>query len=110
MHSVFAVKVRTQAIGADEAVALRRRFLSNIRRGLFEILAIAPSHYERAQNLILAYGFRYGLRTLDALQISVAAHLPNGLLDGIVASDRAFCDVAASEGFLVLIPDREIDP
>ena len=61
MHSVFALKVRSQAINADDATALRRRFLSDIRGGVFEVLALAQTHYERAERLIASYGFHYRL-------------------------------------------------
>ena len=62
----------------------------------FEVLALAQTHYERAEQLIASYGFRHGLRTLDALQLSVAGELPESLLDHIVASDRALCEVAGA--------------
>lgn len=106
MHSVFALKVRSQAINADDATALRRRFLSDIRSGVFEILALALPHYERAEQLIASYGFHYGLRTLDALQLSVAGELPKSLLDHVVASDRAFREVATLERFSVIDPEH----
>jgi predicted nucleic acid-binding protein len=106
MHSVFALKVRSQAIDADDATALRRRFLSDIRSGVFEVLALAQTHYERAERLISSYGFHYGLRTLDALQLSVAAELPKSILDHIVASDRALSEVATLESFSVIDPEH----
>jgi uncharacterized protein with PIN domain len=106
MYSVFALKVRSQAINTDEATALRRRFLSDIRAGVFEVLALAQAHYERAEQLIASYGFRHRLRTLDALQLSVAGGLPPGLLDHVVASDRALGDVAILEQFSVIDPEE----
>jgi predicted nucleic acid-binding protein len=106
MHSVFALKVRSQAIEADDATALRRRFLSDIRSGVFEVLALAQIHYEWAERLISSYGFHYGLRTLDALQLSVAAELPKSILDHIVASDRALGEVATLENSSVIDPEH----
>ena len=106
MHSVFALKVRCQAIGADDATVLRRRFLSDIRSGVSQVLALTPSHYERAERLIASYGFRYRLRTLDALQLSVAGDLPEDLLDHVVASDGALCEVATLERFSVINPEH----
>ena len=105
MHSVFALKVRFQAINADDATALRRRFLSDIRSGVFEVLALAQTHYERAEQLMVSYGFRYGLRTLDALQLSVVGALPRSLLDHVVASDQALREVATLEQFSVIDPE-----
>ena len=106
MHSVFALKVRSHAINADDATALRRRFLSDIRSGVFEVLALAQTHYERTERLISSYGFHYGLRTLDALQLSVAGELPKSLLDHLVASDRALREVATLENFSVIDPEH----
>jgi uncharacterized protein len=106
MYSVFALEVRSKAINADHATALRRRFLSDIRSGVFEILALMLPHYERAEQLIASYGFRYRLRTLDALQLSVAGNLPESLLDHVVASDRALRDVATLERFSVINPEH----
>lgn len=105
MHSVFALKVRSQAISAADATALRRRFLSDIRSAVFEVLALAQSHYERAEQLIASYGFRYRLRTLDALQLSVAGALPKSLLDHVVASDQAVREVATLERLSVVNPE-----
>ena len=76
IQSVFAVKVRSDAISLEEAATLRRGFLSDIRDGAFEVLALALHHYRRAEQLIESYGFRHRLRTLDALQLSVATELP----------------------------------
>ena len=106
MHSVFALKVRSRVIDADDATALRRRFLADIRGGVFEVLALTQSHYERAERLIVAYGFHYGLRTLDALQLAVVGELPSSLLDHVVASDRVFREVAVLERFSVIDPEH----
>ena len=105
MHSVFALKVRSRAIDADDATALRRRFLADIRSGNFGVLALAPAHYERAEQIIASYGFHKGIRTLDALQLSVAGALPKSLLDHFVASDRALCEVAVLERLSVINPE-----
>src|ERR1035438_2011104 len=91
---------------ADDATALRRRFLSDIRSGVFEVIALAQIHYEWAERLISSYGFHYGLRTLDALQLSVAGELPKSLLDHLVASDRALREVATLENFSVIDPEH----
>ena len=106
MHSVLALKVRSHAISPADAEVLRRKFLADIRDGVFEVLALTSAHYNRAEQLITSYGFRHRLRTLDALQLSVAADLPAGSLDQIVASDRTLCDVAILERLPVLNPER----
>ena len=106
MHSVLAIKVRTQAISSVEASALKRRFLADIHSGVFEVLALTPAHYTRAEQFIAAYGFQRGIRTLDALQLSVAADLPAGSLDYVVSSDRTLCEVAIAENLSVINPEN----
>jgi len=54
---------------------------------------------------MVSYGFRYGLRTLDALQLSVVGALPRSLLDHVVASDQALREVATLEQFSVIDPE-----
>ena len=70
-----------------------------------EFWHLAPAHYERAEQIIASYGFHKGIRTLDALQLSVAGALPKSLLDHFVASDRALCEVAALERLSVINPE-----
>ncbi|MEK7409067.1 MAG: type II toxin-antitoxin system VapC family toxin [Acidobacteriota bacterium] len=103
MQSVFAGKVRTHAITLAEASKLRRAFLSDIRHRSFEVLAVTGPHYRRAERLIELHGVSQRLRTLDALQLAVALGLrQRALLDYFVASDKALCTIAATEGLPVV--------
>jgi hypothetical protein len=46
------------------------------------------------------------LRTLDALQLSVALDLrTQGMLDHLVCADKGFIDVATAEGLAVINPE-----
>ena len=57
--------------------------------------------------LIIRYGDRKGLRTLDALQLAVALDVQHRVgLDALVAADKAFCEVATLEGLAVLNPEH----
>jgi len=64
-------------------------------------------HYPAAERLIIRYGDRQGLRTLDALQLAVALEVQDRVgVDALVAADKVFCAVATLEGFAVLNPEH----
>lgn len=64
-------------------------------------------HFQRAERLIEVYAAGLGLRTLDALQLSVALDLnADQLIDTVVAADRILCDVARREGLVVIDPEN----
>jgi len=97
-RSAFAVKVRTGATSATTASALWIQLLSDVAVGVFEVLPIADSHYELAEQLIGQYAFQFRLRTLDALQLAVALERnEHAALDGFVLADQALSDMAAAE-------------
>jgi hypothetical protein len=57
--------------------------------------------------LVRLYATDYALRTLDALQVSVAMDLKRrGVISELVASDRNLCNVAALEGLTVINPSE----
>jgi uncharacterized protein len=107
MYSVVALKARSHAISSEEASDARIRFLADISAAAIDVLALSPSHYDGAERLIGAYGASQGLRTLDALQLSVAVGLPPGTVDYVVSSDRRFCAVAQAEKLAVINPETD---
>jgi hypothetical protein len=105
--SVFAGKVRTGVIAAADFQLLRRRFLTEASRRQFSVVRMTGYHFQEAQRLITKHGPTQGLRTLDALQLSVAFDLRNrGLLDGLVCADQRFIALALTEGFAVIDPEQ----
>jgi predicted nucleic acid-binding protein len=105
--SVFATKVRTGEIDEDAALVARRRLESDLGRRNLLMAAVRNEHFEIARNLLVAYGTARSLRTLDALQLSVAVGLRRaGLAPIFVAADQRLCDVAELEGFQVTNPER----
>ena len=106
IQSVFAKKVRTGIITAADFQALRRRFLADLSKRKFIIVRITNSHYQEAERLLCRHGLAQGLRTLDALQLSVALDLRGrGKLDHFVCSDTQLCGVAGAEGLSVINPE-----
>ena len=105
MHSVLAGKVRTGQMDATDEGTVRKRFRSDVRKRRFQVVRVSAGHFQRAERLIEAYGAR-GLRTLDALQLSVALDLnADHLIENLVAGDRILCEVAGREGLAVVDPE-----
>lgn len=66
---------------------------------------VAHRHFQIAETLIRTHAVDYALRTLDAMQLSVALDLQRrGAASDLVASDKNLCSVAALEGLTVLNP------
>jgi predicted nucleic acid-binding protein len=107
LHSALALKMRTGHLNGEESAALRIRFLDDVANGALALVSVGDSHYLTAEGLIIRYGDRLGLRTLDALQLAVALDVQNRVgVEAFVAADKALCEVAALEGLDVLNPER----
>ena len=105
IQSVFATKVRTGVIGKSTLDQLRGLFFSDLAKGRFEVVLLARRHFQSAETLIRTHAVDYALRTLDALQLSVALDLHRrGAASDLVASDRNLCRVASLEALTVLNP------
>lgn len=90
--SIFAGKVRTGVITEADFQLLRRRFLTDVTQRQFSVIRLTGFHYQEAERLINQHAPRRSLRTLDALQLSVALDLrTRGMLDQFVCADRSFC-------------------
>lgn len=102
----MAGKVRIRQITPAEMTAVRQRFRSDTRKRRFHVVAIAARHFVRAEALIQDYGEAYGLRALDALQLSVALDLhAHHLIEDFVVADRVLCQVAPMAGLAIINPE-----
>lgn len=107
MESVFALKVRTGEIDQSSASIARRRLQADLGRRRLLVAAVNDEHFRVARHLLLQYGVAEALRTLDALQLSVALGLKRaGLVGTFVAADQKLCRVATLEGFAVTNPEQ----
>lgn len=107
VQSVFARKVRSGVIDADDAVRLRKLFLEDMASQIFRVIELTRGHYAGAAELIQRHGISLGLRTLDSLQLAVALSLHRrGAVESVVASDKILCKVAGVEGMPVIDPER----
>jgi uncharacterized protein len=106
LQSVFAGKVRTRAIVEADLELLRARFLQDISQRELRIIRMTDGHYREAERLIQQHGVRRSLRTLDALQLSVALALHRRVaLDAFVCADQGLCSVAQEEGLRIINPE-----
>jgi PIN domain-containing protein len=107
IQSVFAGKVRMGVITESDFQLLRRRFLTDVTKGQLQVIRMTGFHYQEAERLLKKHATSRGLRTLDALQLSVALDLRRrGTLDHFVCADRNFCIVAALEGLSLINPEQ----
>ncbi|MBI3696895.1 MAG: hypothetical protein HY238_18935 [Acidobacteria bacterium] len=84
---------------------LRGLFFADLAKGRFEVVLLARRHFHGAEALVRAHAVDRALRTLDAIQLSVALDLKRrGVASELVASDRDLCAAAAVEGLTVLNP------
>jgi hypothetical protein len=104
--SGFASKVRTGVLSTADFQRLRGLFLADVKRRLFKPVRILNVHYRMAGDLIGSHGMSRQLRTLDALQLSVALRMHRATpVDHFVCADQRLCDIAALEGLAVINPE-----
>jgi len=107
LHSVLAKKVRTGLLSEADFQALSRRFREDVRTKKFEVIRNQSFHFQTAQLLIRRLGTKNNLRTLDALQLSVALSLRSARREVIlVCADQALCQIATLEGLRVINPEK----
>jgi predicted nucleic acid-binding protein len=105
--SAFAIKVRTGEFDDVEFARLRGLFATHVARRRYDVFRLLNVHYDGSRDLIVKHGLRRQIRTLDALQLSVALHLHQAInIDQFVCADQRLCDIAALEGLPVLNPGQ----
>ena len=103
--SAFATKVRTGQMNPSEYLQLRGGFSADVLNRVYQIARLQPKHFDRAKILIDTYGLKQQIRTLDALQLSVALEIHRGdPIDDFACSDRRLCEVARLSGLSVIMP------
>ena len=108
IESVFAIKVRTGQLDPSGQVLARRRLRADISRGPIRIgPPIGELHYQQARQLLIRHGATMSLRSLDAIQLSVALDLlQTGAISGLVAADQRLCQVAEASGCPAINPEN----
>lgn len=111
MESVFALKLRTGEIDLASLMLARRRLEADLAKRRLLVAGVREEEFRRARRLLIEHGVKEALRTLDALQLSVALALKEaGLATVFVAADQRLCRVAEVEGFTTLNPEQPAVP
>ena len=107
MESVFALKARAGEIDQKAVLIARRRLEADLGHRRLLVAAVNDEHFRGARHLLFKHGAVEALRTLDALQLSVALGLKRAeLVTVFVAADQKLCRVATLEGFAVTNPEQ----
>jgi predicted nucleic acid-binding protein len=105
MQSVLALKMRAGELSSAKSAVALRRFRGDLRRRRFRLVSLRIRHYEMAERLIEVHGISSRLRTLDSLHLAVALDLHRkGLIDSIIAADKALCQVSSLEQLPAIDP------
>ncbi len=83
MESVLAIKVRSGQLDNTGVEIARRRLRADIAQRRIRVAPpVEEKHFHGARKLLALYGVAEGLRTLDALQLSIALDLQHAGLIG----------------------------
>lgn len=101
------MKVRSGALATAATGIQRARFVLDIAAGAIEVYDVTIDHFRAAEQLIGRQSYARRLRTLDALQLTVALDLfQQGLADRLVAADQILVEIAAAESLKTMNPEK----
>lgn len=103
-YSAIALKVRTGEIDEANFASLRKLFSQDIKKGIYEIAEFTKREKAESVKILVKYGKKYSLKTLDAIQISIMKSIERSMIKAIVCADENLCRVIALEGFQVINP------
>lgn len=104
-RSALAKKVRSNQLTEAAYQHLCTLFETDIAQKIIKVGKIRESHFQKAGALIEKYALTQNLRTLDAIQLSVAvAGHRQGVVAHFVCADKALCSIAQAEGLTVINP------
>ncbi len=103
--SSIAKKKRLGEIELSSFREARHKFFADIANGKFHVIALTQEHGRGALKLLVKHGTKYGLRTLDALQLAIAIELKaDGRLHHFVCADDGLNSIAKREKVRFLNP------
>ncbi len=74
IHSALARKIRKKELTQSEAKAISGTFETHLNKGYYKKILLQRKHYMQAEIWLKQFNINSNLRTLDALQLSAAAH------------------------------------
>jgi predicted nucleic acid-binding protein len=109
--SAFAMKVRTRELSLDDFLIVRRRLAADIAHRTISLVRLLVGHYRDAERLLEQYAIAQRLRSLDAIQLSVALSPKSaGRIDRFVSADQLLVGLAAQEGLPAFDPGASPSP
>lgn len=100
MASALSKKVRMGDLKKDKETVLWNTFLDDMQTEKIELIPLDERHYLKAADFIREFGGRHGLKTLDALHLSIAHGLH---ATKFLCSDITLSQVAATIGIKLVI-------
>ncbi len=95
MASALMKKVRNRELAKTKEMLIWNTLLDDLQTRQMEVITLDDRHYLKASDIIREFGNRYGIKTLDALQLSVAQGMDNTKL---LCTDKALSKTAAMMG------------
>lgn len=95
MASMLSRKVRTFELKKEEEAVLWNTFLDDLQAGEVQVITLDDRHFLKAADLIREFGGKYGIKTLDSLQLSAAHNLKH---TEFLCSDKVLAKVASKMG------------
>lgn len=95
MASALSKKVRMGDLKKEKEAVIWNTFLDDMQTEKIELIPLDERHYLKAADFVREFGGRYGLKTLDALHLSIAHGLHTSRF---LCSDATLSQVAAKIG------------
>jgi len=95
MASALTQKVRTGDLSKRAEAVIWTAFLDDMHAGTVEMVHLLESHHFKAVNIIREFGGKHGIKTLDALHLSIAHGLPDA---SFLCSDKVLLRIAKAMG------------
>jgi predicted nucleic acid-binding protein len=106
LFSAFNRQVRKGTIKVADYRKFERRFLADLKSGVFDVLSLGDEHFNSAEQLIRNHGRKRECQAPDALHLALAISIRDaGDLANFVSSDRALLSLATAEGLPVINPE-----
>ncbi len=99
MASALSKKVRMRELKKNMEIVVWNSFQDDLQTAKIDIVLIEERHYVKAADFIRELGARDGIKTLDAIHLSVAHSLHNAQF---LCSDKVLSAVAAKIGIKVI--------
>ncbi len=75
--SALMKKVRNRELTKTQEMLIWNEMLDDLQTRQMEVIFLDERHYFKAADIIREFGIKYGIKTLDALQLAVAQGIDN---------------------------------